>query len=120
MYKELGIDETNSIKLKLDFNKLPIDKLNKKYEFEYKAKEDGWKDILCQKKSTYEKEKKSMFLVEATSKYQGTNTDDAELSQKYNKRYIPKKGEQWIVDYKRKETLTDKGFVNVIKEMEEE
>lgn len=59
-----------------------------------------------------------MFLVEATSKYEGTNTDDSELSMKYEKRYVPKKGEQWTVSYDRKELLDDKGFINVIKKME--
>ena len=34
-------------------------------------------------------------------------------------RYVPKQGEQWEVDYERKEHLVELGFVKVVKEIQE-
>ena len=99
----------------------------KKYNFTYTPIKDTWDKILDKTASTYEEEKieyeidkQSTYVVEATSKYEGTNTDDAELTEKYGERYVPKKGEQWKVDYKRKEKLVELGFVNVIKQIKKE
>lgn len=117
VYKELGLNDENSIKLSLNFKTIPIEKITKKYKFKYTPIEDNWDDILVHKKSTYSAEQETQYLVEATSKYEGTNTNDLELTEKYKSRYVPRKGEQWLVDYDRKELLYEKGFINVIKEV---
>jgi hypothetical protein len=88
--------------------------------FKYNPPEDNWEDFLIKEKSNYEEEKRMKFLVEATNKYQNTNTYDVELSnQKGVEKYFPKTGEQWEVDFERKELLVDKGFVKVVKEIED-
>ena len=61
------------------------------------------------------------FLVQATDKYINKNIYDGELSiRKGVAQYYPKPGEQWEVDYERKETLVEQGFVTVVKEINEE
>lgn len=87
--------------------------------FEYNPPEDGWGNYIIKEKSKYEEEKKMRFLVEATDKYERSNTSDNELSEKNGIRYVPKKGEQWEVDFARKEKLIDLGFATVVKEIEE-
>lgn len=87
--------------------------------FKYNLLKDDWENFFEKGKSNYEEEKKMKFLVEATEKYERTNTSDNELSNKKGTRYVPKKGEQWEVDYERKEKLVELGFVTLIKEIEE-
>ena len=88
--------------------------------FEYIPPKDEWDKLLAEGKSTYKEEKEMRFLVEATDKYTRTNTSDNGLSAAKGKRYVPKEGEQWEVDYERKETLVELGFVTVVKEIKEE
>lgn len=87
--------------------------------FNYNPPADSWEDFLIKEKSNYEEEKKMKFLVEATEKYTRTNTSDNGLSATKGIRYIPKQGEQWEVDYERKERLVELGFVTVVKEIKE-
>lgn len=87
--------------------------------FEYIPPKDEWDKLLVQGKSTYKEEKKMRYLVEATNKYTVTNTSDNGLSAVREGRYVPKEGEQWEVDYERKEKLVELGFVKVVKEIKE-
>ena len=60
------------------------------------------------------------YLVEATNKYEKTSNFDLELSkQRGVKKYIPKQGEQWEVDFERKEKLVELGYVEVVEEIKE-
>lgn len=117
--KELPIDENMSIELKYDCSN--VDEVAKQIfekevkPFKYSPPEDSWEDFIIKEKSTYEEEKEMMYLVEATNKYERTNTSDNQLSDKYGKRYVPKQGEQWEVDFARKETLVELGFATLIK-----
>ena len=47
------------------------------------------------------------------------NQRSEEESKKQRKqvRYVPKTGEQWEVDFERKEILVERGFVTVVKEI---
>ena len=88
--------------------------------FEYTPPKDEWDKLLAEGKSNYEEEIKMRYLVKATNKYEKTNNHDIELSkQKGVDKYIPKEGEQWEVDFARKEKLVELGYVTEVKEIEE-
>ena len=68
-----------------------------------------------------EEEEEMRYLVEATDKYIKKNKYDGELSQRKGvKKYYPQPGEQWEVDFERKEYLVNLGFVTLIKEIKED
>ena len=121
--KELPITDNEHIVL--DWNCENIDDVarqifeKKVNKFEYNPPKDNWEDLLVNIKSNYEEEKKMRYLVKATNKYEKTNTSDNELSVQKKERHIPKEGEQWEVDYERKEKLVELGFVTVVKEIKE-
>ena len=82
--------------------------------------DDNWKELLEKEKSKYKEEMNMRYLVKATNKYEKTNNHDIELSkQKGVDKYIPKEGEQWEVDFARKEKLVELGYVTEVKEIEE-
>lgn len=122
--KELKL--TEDMQITLDWNCSNIDEVvekifNKpKKEFKYNIPLDNWDKLLAKGKPNYKEELKMRFLVEATNKYQITNTYDVMRSKEIGiKKYVPQKGERWEVDYARKEELVDKGFVVVVKEIQE-
>ena len=122
VFKELGvINNKNGYILNFDMQSIPINDIYTKIpEFEYNPPEDNWGDLLINGKSKYKEELKMKFLVQATDKYERTNTNDIELTALHGTRYVPKTGEQWEVDFGRKETLVELGFVTVKKEIKEE
>lgn len=70
VYKELGINKNNSIKLPLDMSEIPLDKIQKGLpEFEYKPKQDKWGTLLGKEKSTYNKELEAMRLIRVVEPY---------------------------------------------------
>jgi len=88
--------------------------------FEYIPPKDEWDKLLAEGKSSYEEEKEMKYLVKATNKYEKTNNYDLELSkQRGVEKYIPKQGEQWEVDFARKEKLVELGYVEVVEEIKE-
>ena len=121
-FKELGLNDANSITFNFDCSNVDqvIDRMLEKFEFEYKPKKDNWENVLEKGKSTYKEELKMRYLVEATEEYEKNGITD---NQRGN--VIPKAGEQWEVDFERKEILTGGNeygivFVKVIKEIEDE
>ena len=122
--KELPITDNEYIVL--DWNCENVDEVarqifeKKVNKFNYNPPEDSWEDFLIKDKSNYEEEKVMRFLVEATDKYTLTNTSDNELSQIKGERYVPKKGEQWEVEFDRKEKLIDLGYVKLVGEVKDE
>jgi len=122
--KELDVNDNNNIILNYNcsnVNKVAKDIFEKNIKkFEYKIPQDNWGEILVKGKSKYKEEQRMKYLVEATEKYEKTNTSDNELSAREGKRYVPKERERWEVDYARKEKLVELGFVKVIKEIEDE
>ena len=95
------------------------EKMKKPLKFNFKKIEDGYNELLNKTKSYYEEEKKMRFKVQATNKYERTNTNDVELTATYGTRYVPKEGEQWEVAFERKEKLVELGFVTVVEEIKE-
>lgn len=113
VYKEIGLDDSNSIKLDLLFDDIDINKLYKKYEFNYIPKEDNWSNLLVKDKSNYEEEKKMKFKVECIKDYnslkgEGTNGE-------------VKVGDIFEVTKERlEELLEEPPLVKVIEEIKEE
>ena len=69
VFKELKINEENSIILNFDCSNLDevINKIQtKKFNFTYKAPEDNWKQLLAPGESQYQKELNMMCVVSAT------------------------------------------------------
>lgn len=54
VYHEIGVNESNGIMLENDFNDFDTSLLYKDYDFEYKALEDNWGEILSNEPSKYE------------------------------------------------------------------
>lgn len=123
--KELPVTDNEHITLNYDCSNVE-DVARQIFEkevkpFKYNIPEDNWRNLLASIKSSYEEEKKMKYLVQATDKYERTNIWDAELSERKGiKEYKPKQGEQWEVDFERKEKLVELGFVTVVKEIKEE
>lgn len=121
--KELPITENEHIILNWDCSN--VDEIAKQIfekkvkPFEYTPPEDEWNKLLVKSKSTYKEERKMKYLVEATGKYQDKNVSDNELSAIKGQRYVPKKGERWLVDYDRRDKLIELGYVNQVEEIEE-
>lgn len=69
VYKEIGLDDTNSIRLDLDFNNIDENKLLKSYKFTYEPKKDTWEDILAKGKSTYKEDFKTIVKVKCITPY---------------------------------------------------
>lgn len=99
VYKEIGLNDSNSIRLDLNFNEIPIEKLTKKYKFTYEPPKDTWGDMLAKGKNTYRDEPKVYYEVEALDTYQKLQLFDFELNE------IPKKGDKWLVIEDRLDTL---------------
>ena len=121
-FKELGLNDSNSIKLEFDCSNIDqvIDRMLEKFDFKYIPKKDNWDNVLVKGKSTYKEELKMRFLVEATDEFEKKGITDGERGN-----IIPKEGEQWEVDFERKEVLTGNNeygieFVKVIEEIKEE
>jgi len=121
-FKEIGIEDgVNALFYKSDNTNAEeiANKMKKPLKFEFIKIEDGYNKILNKTKSHYEEEIEMKYLVEATGKYQEKNVSDNELSAIKGERYVPKKGERWLVDYDRRDKLIELGFVNQIEEVDE-
>lgn len=115
VYKELGIDETMSIRLNFDLSNVDdvIEQMfKKKFVFSYKPPKDNWDNMLVKGKSTYEGLK--YYLVKTTNIYKKYNVFDSAL------KCVPKENIECVVDGDRLEILLnwrDGALVEVIKEI---
>ena len=114
------------VPLNMQFDITKILNIPKLKEYNNHALED-WLNYLGDSLYIEKGEEKVMnYLVKATSKYQDENISDIQRSEEESKkkgeniRYVPKEGEEWIVDMFRKNNLVEKGFVTVVKEIKEE
>lgn len=119
--KEIGVEDGKNAYI-MNFDCSNVNDIVKKIKnipkFKFNKMEDKYSSIFFNIKSNYEEEKKMKFLVRATEKYKTTNTSDAELSaRKGIVNYIPAEGEEWEVEFERKEKLESLGFVTVVKEI---
>lgn len=121
--KELPVTDNENLILEYDCSN--VDEIAKQIfekkvkPFEYTPPEDEWNKLLVKRKSTYKEEREMKYLVEATGKYQEKNVSDNELSAIKGQRYVPKKGERWLVDYDRRDKLIELGYVNQVEEVDE-
>lgn len=121
-FKEQGLkDGENCYYVPFNMENIDINKIaNNIPSYDGYLLDDNWEEILEKGKSTYKEEMKMRYLVEATNKYEKTSNFDLELSkQRGVKKYIPKQGEQWEVDFERKEKLVELGYVEVVEEIKE-
>ena len=102
VYKEIGLNEENSIILDLDFNTIDTSKLFKEYKFKYEPPISKWDEVLVDSKSTYNPNK--IVDVECIEEY-----DDSLLERRV------KLGEHLKVDYIRYLELIE--FPPLVKEV---
>lgn len=122
VFKELKINEKNSIILNFDCSNLDevINKIQtKKFNFTYKAPEDNWKQLLAPGESQYQKELNMMCVVSATSAYQIHHLEDKNLGR------IPEAGDKWITTLDRALFLDgqndfNKNFVSIVEKFPKE
>lgn len=113
-FKEQGLEEgKNCYFMPFDMKEINIGRIRTIPEYKGYIKEDNWEKHLVKKKSNYKERKEMKYEVEATSKYQDQQITDGELNT------IPKQGYRWIVEEERKNLLESKGFIIVIKKLEE-
>ena len=108
------------VPLQMEFDITKLLKIPKLKEYDNHAKEK-WLEYLGNSYYIDKEEEETMsYLVRATAKYELTNTSDSErATAKKVDRYIPKAGEEWIVDMYRRNTLVSQGFVEEVKEIVE-
>lgn len=118
--KEIGVNNTNGFIVNFDLGNVDTEKIyNSKFEFEYKPKNDNWDEILEKGESSYMKEMKKIYEVEALDTYEKNNISDCQLGR------IPKAGERFKVNKERLDVLLggnerDLVFIKVIKEIKKE
>ena len=118
IYNELGLDDTNSIKLPLDFDSFDINKLYQDYNFTYKPPEDKWYKFLNKGSKKTKEVNKMNVKVEALDTYKRLNLLDNEL------KCIPEEGTRFEVSKDRLNTLMgnnqyNQPFVKIIEPVEE-
>lgn len=93
--RELGLDDSNSIRLNMDMTDIPLERIKKinELEFTYSPPEDKWDDILSHQENIYDRNK--LYRVRATEAYANRKLIDSQL------RCIPKAGTEFRVDYYR-------------------
>lgn len=91
VFREIGLNDSNSIRLDLGMDNIPVDRIKDIYKlkFDYKAPEDRWKDILVPVPTTYSLTKE--YKVKATSMWKENNITDIYLG------HIPEPGEEYTV-----------------------
>lgn len=91
VFKELGLDDSNSIRLDMDMNNVPVDRIKDiwKLKFDYKAPEDKWGEVFSPEKSTYDLTRP--YRVRANQYWKEDNITDIFLGR------IPQPGEEYTV-----------------------
>lgn len=95
VYKELGINENNSVLLDLEMNDIPVERIENIYKLnvKYKAPNDYWNKYLKMEKP--KKRKKNVITVKATENWVRKHKKDIERN------VVPKKGDIWQISYER-------------------
>lgn len=109
VFKEIGLNETNSFILDFDMNNVPLKEIYKGLpSFKYEAPKDNWDKLLEKGKSTYQKDLKTMVLVKCIQNY-----NDIELNELKTINSKPYK-----INKVRAEELIGYGDIEIIKEGE--
>lgn len=102
VFKELGLDSTNSITLDWNFDEIPTDRILAGLTFpEYRPPEDGWSKLLGKTPATYKRDE--MAMTECKQFYQ-----DLQLGRNVHR------GEQLQMHRDRAEYLSDLGLVDIL------
>lgn len=101
VYKEMGLNDQNSIILPFDMSEIPIDKIYKgiKKHFKYTPHEDRWDELLAPGKSNYDEVMSVPVTIRITRIYH-----DLELKR------VVEPGEKITVTRERAELLIERGF----------
>ena len=94
VFKEIGIDDTNSITLEFDCsNVMAVAEqiANKEFDFKYTPVEDSWGKLLVPGPSKYQRELNTKYLVKATDEYNKRHIKDRDLG------FRPDPGHKWTV-----------------------
>lgn len=107
VFKELGLNDSNSIKLDMDLSNIPIERIKDicNMKFSYAPPEDKWSDILVKEKSNYNIS--SVYKVRALGTYEQLGIKDSVLNR------VPVKGEEFeIIGDDRLDVLLGDNFKN--------
>lgn len=110
---EMGVNKDNGIVLEFDMSNLDVNEIYDKagkFNFDYEIKQDIWGELLTKEKSTYKEELDMKYKVKALNTYEEYSVTDSVLG------YVPKTGEEFIVDKDRLDVLlgeNDKGLIYV-------
>lgn len=87
VFKELGLNDSNSVKVDLNMEKIPVDKIRNIFQlrFNYKAPADKWDKYLIPEKTSYDPTR--VYKVKALDTYKRYRITDAML------KHIPEPGE---------------------------
>jgi len=98
VFKELGLTDTNSVRLPFDMHDIPYDKIKAlvKKKPKWKAPEDKWDEYLSHEPTTYEDDH---LMVVATGEWARIKLTDIELQ------HVPQAGEIWSVSPERLEKI---------------
>lgn len=102
VFKEIGLDETNSITLEFDCsNVMDVAKqiAEKEFDFKYTPVNDRWNELLIPGPSKYQEELRSRYKVKATDAYQRLHLKDSELG------FKPDEGHVWTTNKQRYDFL---------------
>lgn len=94
VFKELGLNDTNSIRLPLDMSNIPIARIKniRELKFTYKQPKDKWNDVLDH---TASKHSYKTYIIKATDGWEKHKIFDIK-EQEYHR-----KGDMWEVDEER-------------------
>lgn len=107
VFKELGLNDSNSIKLDMDLSSIPVERIKDicNMKFSYAPPEDKWSDILVKEKSNYSIS--SVYKVRALGTYEQLGIKDSVLNR------VPVKGEEFeIIGDDRLDVLLGDNFKN--------
>ena len=99
VFREIGMNASNSILLDLDMKEIPVEKIRtiREKRFVFKAPKESWGKYLAKTKSTY---KPAEYTVRATGEWQRNGgIKDVMLG------HVPVEGETWTVDENRLKTI---------------
>ena len=110
VFREIGVNKNNGFILDFDLSNVPVEEIYKGLpKFEYKPKEDNWKNILEKGKSIYKEELKMKVKVKCIKDY-----TDMQLN-----RVITTNDEEFIVNSVRAEELVAAGVCEIVERLEE-
>lgn len=80
VFKEIGLDDSNSFRLSLDMSNVPIKEIaEKKFNFKYEPPKDNWDKVLASGENTWKEDRKKIIKVKCI---RNNGYDDLQLKRK--------------------------------------